>query len=281
MSPFMQKYPPGHYYSPVPSLSDALSHNETVYSKRLNKNCPGVSLQEAKQLELLDRFISLSSEFNLPLLENVDFRYYGENGYFPIGDAIILYGMMLHYRPRNVIEVGSGFSSAAMLDVNDLFLNDSVEFHFVEPRPQRLYSALGLDDRSRYEITVSNVQDVDVNLFKSLNANDVLFIDSSHVIKVGSDVEYLLFDVLPILDKGVIVHFHDIPWPFEYPKEYYQSGRAWNEVYAIRAFLQFNKVFKIIFYNSFVKTFFSEKIKAKMPIFADHPSSSLWLRREE
>lgn len=78
MSPFMQRYPPGHYYSPVPNLSDALSRSEAVYSKRLDKNCPGVHLQEAKQLELLDRFISLNSKFNLPLLENANFRYYGK-----------------------------------------------------------------------------------------------------------------------------------------------------------------------------------------------------------
>ena len=89
-------------------------------------------------------------------------------------------------------------------------------------------------------------------LFRELHAGDVLFVDSTHVAKVGSDVNHIFFEILPILQPGVVVHFHDIMYPFEYEPKWIYTGVAWNEAYMLRAFLMFNPTFKILLFNSFL-----------------------------
>ena len=102
------------------------------------------------------------------------------------------------------------------------------------------------DDHSRASLIVAPLQDVALEeVIGTLRANDVLFIDSSHVSRVGSDVNRLIFAVLPELPKGVFVHFHDVFYPFEYPQEWVYEGRGWNEAYILRAYLQANPGYKI------------------------------------
>ena len=112
------------------------------------------------------------------------------------------------------------------------------------------------------------------------NANDLLFIDSTHVAKTGSDVNTIFFDILPSLAAGVCVHFHDIYYPFEYPKEWVRQGRAWNEAYMLRAFLQYNPTFRICFFNSYIAAFHRHLLKESMYPYALQPGSSLWLRKD-
>src|SRR5262249_30901378 len=154
-------------------------------------------------------------------------RYYFRNEWFGYADALVLYGMIRYLRPRRVIEVGSGFSSAVMLDTNDLFCGGRVALTFVEPYPDRLFSLLRGSDRDKHTVIARPVQDVDLSLFQALSDNDILFVDSSHVSKVGSDVNHLIFQILPALADNVVVHFHDIFYPFEYPKDWVYEGRAW------------------------------------------------------
>ncbi|PON13546.1 hypothetical protein C2W62_33810 [Candidatus Entotheonella serta] len=151
--------------------------------------------------------------------------------------------MLRRQHPRRVIEIGSGFSSSVMLDVNDLFLDNSVQFTFIEPYPERLFEQFRDDDQQRHTVIEKPLQDVLLSLFRELSAGDILFIDSSHVVKIGSDVAYILFHILPALQSGVLIHFHDILWPFEYPEDWIFEGRAWNEAYVLRSFLQFNHMF--------------------------------------
>lgn len=160
--------------------------------------------------------------------------------------------MMRRARPARVIEVGSGFSSLAMLDTNERFFDGAVELTFIEPNAERLLSQLRPGDERRAEIITSPVQEVDLSGFERLSAGDILFIDSSHVAKVGSDVNHLVFSVLPRLAPGVLVHFHDVPYPFEYPEDWIHYGFAWNEAYLLRALLQFNSAFRIVLWNSYV-----------------------------
>ena len=143
--------------------------------------------------------------------------------------AIILYALLRRLRPKRIIEVGSGFSSALMLDSNDRFLDGSICSTFIEPYPERLRSLLTEHDKGRIELLQTAVQSVPRDVFAPPVTNDILFIDSSHVTKIGSDVNYLLFEILPRLKPGVVVHVHDVMWPFEYPKEWLMEGRAWNE----------------------------------------------------
>jgi hypothetical protein len=119
-----------------------------------------------------------------------------------------------------------------------------------------------------------------------LETDDILFIDSSHVTKVGSDVNQILFNVLPALRPGVLVHIHDIFWPFEYPAVWYAEGRAWNEIYLVRAFLEYNSAFEIVLFLSYLERRRPELITALMPLArrraAGSPNlggSSLWLRK--
>ena len=118
--------------------------------------------------------------------------------------------MLRQFKPKRVIEVGSGFSSAAMLDVNEKYCNGEIDFTFIEPSPDRLLSLLRNQDTERCRIVRALVEEVPVRLFGDLRENDILFVDSSHVAKTDSDVLHLLFNIVPSLNRGVILHFHDI-----------------------------------------------------------------------
>lgn len=118
-----------------------------------------------------------------------------------------------------------------------------------------------------------------LNFFLSLTAGDILLIDSTHVSKVDSDVNHILFDILPSLNPGVYVHFHDICYPFEYPKQWVYQGRAWNEAYILRAFLQYNTSFEIVIFNSFLGYFCLDLLQQYLPLCAKNPGISIWLKK--
>ena len=170
-------------------------------------------------------------------------------------------------------------SSAVILDTNQLFLNDTIACTFIEPYPDQLNKVLKAGDLQKHSFIRKPVQDVPLDLFESLSVNDILFIDSSHVVKIGSDLSHLIFAVLPRLKPGVIVHFHDIPWPFEYPREWILEGRAWNEAYFLRAFLSYNGMFTIMYANSFMSCFHEDEIRAKMPRCLENTGGSIWIRK--
>lgn len=247
-----------------------------------------VNLNEVRQAQLLEEFGSLCKD--IPFTENPTerLRYHFRNEYFSYADGVTLFCMLRHIRPQRVIEVGSGFSSALMLDTNDRFLGRSINFTFIEPHPERLESLIWDADRTSTKILRQSVQSTPVSVFRELQANDVLFIDSSHVSKTGSDVNFLLFEILPILAPGVHVHFHDVFYPFEYPKDWIYEGVAWNEAYLLRAFLQYNLSFEIEFFVSFVMRHLKDRVagimplalkseKEKISLYDDAPGGSIWL----
>ena len=134
-SPFLRTFPPGHFYSPIPSLSDVLSKENLLFRLDL-KECPGVDLREEEQLKMLDQLALYYKDLPFPELPTTSCRYYYQNDFFSYSDAIILYAMLRYLKPRKVIEVGSGFSSAVMLDTNDIFLSGATNFTFIEPYPE-------------------------------------------------------------------------------------------------------------------------------------------------
>jgi hypothetical protein len=110
------------------------------------------------------------------------------------------------------------------------------------------------------------VQNVPLEVFARLESSDILFIDSSHILKTGSDVNHYLFEILPILQPGVLVHIHDILYPFEYPEAWVlEDKRSWNEAYALRAFLEYNSAFEIVYWNNFVWRHLRDDLAALMP----------------
>jgi predicted O-methyltransferase YrrM len=265
-NPFLRFAAPGHFYSPIPDLGFIQKHSKTIFARE-KTSCPGIELRVQAQIDLIRNLASYYDEMPFADKKQKDYRYYFKNEFFGPGCSIILYSLMRHFRPRRILEIGSGFSSAAMLDVNDHFLEGSVIFTFVEPYPERLYSLLNEEDRQKHHIYVDIAQHVPQNVFTELEKNDILFIDSSHVAKVGSDVVFLLSEILPILPTGVLIHIHDICWPFEYPEDWILSGRAWNEAYLVKAFLQFNHSFEILLFNSYLGFHHQDLMKQCLPFF--------------
>jgi predicted O-methyltransferase YrrM len=268
----------GSFYSPLPDLKEVAANRQRLFRKDIDVS-PGVRLRTSEQMALVRELSRYYPDFDWPEQPTPEYRYYLRNGYFCHGDAVILYSILRHFRPQRVIEVGSGFSSALMLDTNDRFLGSATRFQFIEPNAGRLRSRLKPGDLDRTEVIEKGVQDLPIELLTDLSPNDILFIDSSHVSKVGSDVNYLMFDVLPRLRAGVLVHFHDIYWPFEYPAEWVLEGRSWNEGYLLRAFLQYNDAFDILLFNNYLGHRQSELMTEVMPRFMVNDGGSLWLER--
>jgi hypothetical protein len=173
-----------------------------------------------------------------------------------------------------VIEVGSGFSSAVMLDVRDRHLPDT-HLTFVEPYADRLRSLLTHADHSSVRIIETPVQDVDLKLFDELGEDDILFIDSTHVSKTGSDVNFEFFEIFPRLRPGVVIHLHDIFYPFEYPRGWVvDENRGWNELYLLRAFLASNQQYQMMLWLHLFMARGHQRLTALSP-----GSGSFWMRK--
>jgi len=269
--------PPGHPYSPIPSDDDVA--RALRRSEEATASLPGIDLCEAAQLDLLDRLLPLYGDlpFQGPPGRH---RYHYDNRFFTYADAVCYALMLRHLRPRQVVEVGSGYSSALALDVDELYLGGRTRFVFIDPDPRRLRSLVPpaeLEGR----LEPRPVQDTPLSRFEGLRAGDVLFIDSSHVMKAGSDVQHLIDEVLPRLAPGVHVHIHDIFFPFEYPPGWLTTGCAVNEAYAVRALLQHSAAYRIVLFNSFLVRFHRDWFATHMPLVlaGAYPAGGIWLRR--
>ena len=274
----IREIPPGHFYSPIPSLEQIAGDKARIFGS-IPRSTPGVELYESEQLALLEQFIPLYDQipFQPHLVEGLRYRF--ENGAYSYSDAILLYCMIRFLKPKRIIEVGSGFSSCVTLDTNELFFDGSIATTFIEPYPKLLLSLVKETDKSTVKIIPSRLQDIDLGEFETLESNDILFIDSTHVSKIDSDVNHIFFDILPRLAQGVHVHFHDIIYPFEYPKEWIDRGRAWNEAYMLRTFLQYNSEFRVVLMNTFMEQFHESFFREKMPLCLKNVGGSLWIRK--
>ncbi|MBN1185857.1 MAG: hypothetical protein JXB49_26485 [Bacteroidales bacterium] len=280
---FMRFVPPGHIYSPIPS-----SKNFKI-SERINQDVfEGLKFNEQKQLDLLTTLCNyehLIPEF--PDYPKENYRFFYRNNYFSYPDVSILICALLHFKIRKIVDIGGEkISPALILDLNEtLFKDNPIELIVIQP--ELLASNI---DQNNENLTIikENIQDVDRSIFKDLQENDLVFLDTTHNIKRGSDVNYIAYHILPILGKGVKVHLHDIYYPFEYPKEYFFEGKYWNEIYFWKAFLMFNEAFEIELFNSYFehkyrdfmdKSFskYFNGIKGELAI--QGMGSSLWLKR--
>jgi predicted O-methyltransferase YrrM len=271
------EFPLGHYNSPFPSSAD-------VDRAALRMGSPppqlaGVDLGPRRQVELLERLAVFARDADLPREPADDWRFFHNNFFFGYGDADCLLGMIRHLEPRRIVEVGSGFSSALILDTNQRYFDGAIDCVFVEPEPKRLLQLLRPGDMDKITFIPEPVQDVSLTEFEKLEANDVLFIDSSHVAKAGSDVNHAVFEILPLLKPGVHIHFHDIFYPFEYARDWIAQGRAWSESYLVRAFLQFNASFEICLFCDYLRLFHADTVRRTVPTLHYSVPGSLWLRR--
>ncbi len=270
--------PLNHYYSPIPSIEEIKLKEKEIFNS-VPKEIPSVDLNEEEQINLFNKFKEYYKEWPFEADKKENLRYFFENPAYSHSDAIFLYCMIRHAQPKKIIEVGSGYSSCVILDTNELFFDNAISCTFIDPNPELLQSLIKDSDKDRIEIIPKKIQDVDINKFSDLSADDILFIDSTHVSKVNSDVNYIFFKILPYIKSGVYVHFHDVFYPFEYPKKWIYEGRAWNEAYLLRAFLQYNNTFKIQFFNTFLEHFYKNEFNNEMPVCMKNPGGSIWIKK--
>lgn len=271
-----ERYISGHYYSAVPSAEDF----EEFLKNKNNDNLefPGINPNLSQQLKNLEYIESIVSDIKFPLAKENNSLYYTDNIWFYPYDAYVLAGFMLKNKPSRIIEIGSGFSTAVMLDINSSYFDNKIEITCIEPNPERLKNVVQ-DKISSLNFIEKKLQSVDISTFSQLKENDILFVDSSHVAKMNSDVLKIFFEILPVLNSGVIIHFHDIFNDFSYPESWIKQHRCWNEVFFLRAFLQYNNAFDIEFYSDFIRAYAkTNNLKLKLP--TDNGSGSFYIRRK-
>ena len=235
-------------------------------------------MNDSGQLELLTRtFPTFREEYDRLPLNATDrpHEYYLNNGLFGGTDALALYCMVRHFKPRLILEVGSGHSSR--LCAQAAVLNGCTELVCIEPNPDPL---LKLGFPGLGTLISQPVQEVGLETFDQLRDGDILFIDSSHVVACGSDVNYLFLEVLPRLKPGVIVHVHDIFLPCDYPRQWVKEQRRfWNEQYLLHAFLLFNSDYEVLQANSYLEATHPSQMRATFPHSPWWGGGSFWMRR--
>lgn len=254
---------PIHYYEPIPDFRAI-----TVEQIERRREFPGIDFRWDDQLALLNELSGYRDE-----LSSVEFNF--DNGYFSGFDAAVYYALIRHLKPQRIIEIGGGYST--QLAARALTNNSSGKLTCIEPYPERLNGA-----GPNVELIQRRVEEIDVAFFSCLEANDILFIDSSHAVKFGSDVCYEFLELLPRLAPGVWIHLHDIFFPHDYPAEWLLERRtAWNEQYLLEAFLSFNEKFQVALANYWLCLDHAHEAARLWPnaLSANYGASSLWMRR--
>jgi hypothetical protein len=274
-------FPPGHFYSPVCDRDELEVRYRDPDQCPVPTTIPGIDLAHGSQVELWESWASFLAEARINICDGPSSRYGKASRTFGVGDAVIYQCMLRTLRPNRLIEIGCGSSSALAMDTIDQYLSDRrPRCLFVDPHPEYARSLLRPADLARVEIIAAPVQDIELGRFDELGRDDILFIDSTHVVKTGSDVVFELFEILPRLKPGVVVHFHDVFYPFEYPREWVmERNYSWNELYAIRAYLTDNSSWRIMFFNNYFAQTETNRVRVTAPEILQNPGGGLWLQR--
>lgn len=277
-----------HYYLPIPEPADIDGVFRTGPSEMV-----GVEMNETGARALLhDVFPNYTEEFRrlFPLTKpdrgHRAQDFYLLNGNFMAVDAHVYYIFIRHFKPRRIVEIGSGYSTLVAAAAVRKVAEDTgkmPELVAIEPYPLPF---LKTDVAGISEVIESKVQDVGMEVFTSLRAGDILFIDSTHVLREGGDVQFEYCEVLPRLAPGVIVHIHDISLPNPYPRVYFEKHHYfWNEQYLLQSFLAFNSRFEVLWPGSYIWHHQPEAIREVFPEFdvmreayPNSEPSSFWMR---
>jgi len=273
-----------HYNLPIPDELDL------EFAQR-ESELPGISIDDDACLGFLTDVVNkYKSEFSdFPVEKSNSLGYFLANGTFMAVDGNVYYAVIREFRPRTVIEIGSGNSTllaASAIRRNISEGGDPTRLLCVEPFP-----VAHLQDGSVPEVSLikERVQNVPLSLFESLQAGDVLFIDSTHALRAGGDVCWEFCEILPRLAPGVLVHIHDISLPKAYPASYAKNRWYWNEQYLLQAFLAFNSKFEVIWpgsylyckHRSVIDQAFSPELSQMVKVFPDATPASFWMRVRE
>ena len=275
-----------HFYSPVPDIEEL--NERKIWNRR--SSMAGIDFRPEAQLALLKRLgATYGDECYWPIDATADPKqFFTHNGSFSYGCAAALHTTIRDAKPKRVIEIGSGNSSLLISKALSFNIRDDPtqkpEYTIVDPYPRDIIrNGLPL----LYKVVTQRVELLQPEFFDQLEQNDILFIDSSHVSKIGSDVNFLVLDVVPRVKPGVIIHFHDIPMPFEYPETYAKNPCFrvfWNESYLLQAFLACNQEFEILLAMCYLQTdHMNEFCSAFRKFKLDENwanSGSLWIRHK-
>jgi len=272
-----------HYYTPVPDLDDL--RKRRIWDRRSSMG--GIDLRQEQQLKLLEELgRNFGTECRWPHEPTNDpHQFFTDNSGFSYGCAASTHSIIRKFKPRRLIEVGSGASSrviAAALRTNATETGRDAEYIIVDPYPVATLEVLpGLT-----RLVKERVEVLDVGFFKDLGPDDVLFVDSGHTVRIGGDVNFLILDVLPAMAPGVIAHFHDIPLPYEYAEIYATNPRFrmfWTEAYLLQAFLCHNNTWQVLLAMNFLMRDRPEALRVAWPHYDPSihriPSHSFWIRR--
>ena len=265
---------PLHFESPIPD-----TRNLPRYPWQHESKLRGIEMNEQQQVCLLtEEFPRFRHEYSaFPAKPGRDEAgFYLENGMFEGVDPLVLHCMVRRGKPNLIVEVGGGFST--LVSAAAAAKNGNTRLICIDPFPPA-YLTRKLP--ARVSLVAEAVQEVGCDIFDALESGDILFIDSSHVAKYGSDVTYLFLEVLPRLKPGVVVHVHDIFLPADYLPSWLTDRRLfYNEQYLLQAFLAFNSAFEVLLANSYLTHYHLDKLKATFPTAAPYPGgASLWMRR--
>lgn len=274
---------PIDFYNPVPDIKDL--EKRKVWDKK--SNLEGINFNIDFQLKFLKALgEEFSKECNWPYFSKDPRKFHLDNSIpFSFGCAAYTHSIIRKYKPKKIIEFGSGNSSkviSSAIEKNKIENSINCNYSIIDPYPSDLIKKKLKNITKLYEEKAENIN---INLFKKLKKDDILFVDSSHMVRTGSDVNFAILEVLPILKPGVIIHFHDIPMPFEYNKVYFKNSNFrvfWTESYLLQAFLINNEKVEIISALKYLMTehleLFSKTFNNYNPIKHKLISESFWIR---
>lgn len=261
--------------------SPFLAPSESRFVKRMDhlnaEPVPEIAWNIAGQELFLQYLMRVYPEFCADLKTFV--RYRPDNSMFCLSDALTLYGMLRSHMPQRIIEIGSGFSTKLAMDTAEIWYGGQTQITCIEPYPHRLLSGLAEHPYANLHLVQEMVQDIDLAVFDTLEAGDILFIDSSHVVKHGGDIPFELFTILPRLASGVRVHFHDIFYPFTYPEAWIKDGIPYTEAYALRAFLSYNQAYEMLYFSSMMAQYVDQGTEHFFKATGTN-GGSLWLQKK-
>lgn len=253
---------PSHFYFPVPKLR---SLRDKDWGAR--HPCAAIDFRFAEQLNRLNtEFLPFAQEWSFPDHQNgTKNQFHFNNGFFEHVDAEVAYSIVRQRKPRRIVEVGCG--NTTLLLTTALRKNAAegfpCEMYGIDPHPS-LFLKEGVPGLTG--LIEEPVQRAPVELFRALEENDILFIDSSHVVSIDSDVVYELLNILPTLKPGVVVHFHDIFAPLDYPEKFVKKNLCfWGEQYLLEAFLSFNSEFKVLWAGSAMQQHHPDVLRDAFP----------------
>jgi SAM-dependent methyltransferase len=273
------RFPVGHYYSPMYDSREIERRRESIWPSAARPT-PDIDWREPAQVELCENVFAAQTPLPLRREPSGDpTEYWADNDQYPALDAWVLAAMIRTLQPRRMIEIGSGFSSLVTARVNRDELEGRLDFTCIEPYPRDFLRA-GVPGITTLRTEL--IQDTPLEVFDQLEANDILFVDTSHTVKTGGDVPWIFHELLPRVAAGVHIHIHDVFIPGEYPEPWVMGGWGWNEIYLVRSFLSYNSAFEIVWGAQFMLQRHHGSVLKAFPgqrEYEHRGGAALWLRR--